>query len=362
MSTRSLFLGCAASVLLLLVPALSAHAQCGGACKIIGNARIQNGALPLPITGAPVPFGRIIATPLASVMTAGGPPQSVFFAGGELTAGAAPVTLGVYTVNPQVFQVRTSLSASVPGPLGGTFVSQGRTGGFVVSFCPGQVVVPAGNPGCVTPNAGPSAHGRLRYTKTANQFGGPAQPFLGGTANVAFAGAAAPCAGAGCLFGIARNDPPGTLAIGGPFGFSAMDPGAPNAPGYFTGTVSLGGLVANPVPTGMLNPFPASPFSSFGGPWTTGMLTISVTMPMVSVFVITGSDARSPSGAGNLSLVAGSLSRRTMTLGSRAGVAWLNLAVPEPDAIVGFVAALTVLAACHALVRWSTRAPTRRAR
>lgn len=341
-----------ALLLVLLMGAPSAKAQCGGGCPIIGNARIQNGLLPVPITGAPVPFGPIIATPLASVMTAGVVPQSVFFAGGDLTKGAAPFTLPVFAANPMVFQVMTSISASVPGPFGGTLSASGRTGAPVVSFCPGQVVLPLGNPACATPNAGPGAHGRLRYTKTLNQFGGAARPFLGGSANVALAGAAAPCAGPACTFAIVKNTPPGTLAIGGSFA-TVMHPGAPNAPGNFSGTVTAGGLILNAVPTVLLNPFPASPLTSYGGPWTTGMLTVSVTMPAVSIFVLSGSDARSPAGAGNLSLVAGSISVRTM--GSRAGSAWLNLAVPEPGAVVGLTGALLALALCHHLVQWKPR-------
>jgi hypothetical protein len=55
-----------------------------------------------------------------------------------------------------------------------------------------------------------------------------------------------------------------------------------------------------------------------------------------------------------ISLVSGSPSQRSDT-GPNANRGWLRLTVPEPGAVAGAIAALAVLAVCHALARRRAR-------
>ena len=70
-----------------------------------------------------------------------------------------------------------------------------------------------------------------------------------------------------------------------------------------------------------------NPATSFGGPWTTGMLTVNQTgaVGTPQVFILTGSDNR-VNGIGTISLVAGGLSDRALT-GRTANRGWLNLTI-----------------------------------
>jgi hypothetical protein len=95
-----------------------------------------------------------------------------------------------------------------------------------------------------------------------------------------------------------------------------------------------------------------NPATSYGGPWTTGMLTVSVTAnagATVEIFMLTGSDGR-VSGTGGVSLVTGTISDRTLR-GPNANRGWLQIYVPEPGATLGAVAALLTLVTGHGLTR-----------
>ncbi len=71
----------------------------------------------------------------------------------------------------------------------------------------------------------------------------------------------------------------------------------------------------------------ANPATSFGGPWTTGMVTVnqSAAVPSPEIFILSGTDTR-VNGVGTINLVAGALSDRTLT-GANANRGWLNLTV-----------------------------------
>jgi hypothetical protein len=75
----------------------------------------------------------------------------------------------------------------------------------------------------------------------------------------------------------------------------------------------------------------ATPFKNsaagFGGPWTTGQLTVVQTKASpTEIFTLSGSDGRAPTGIGPISLVAGGLSNRARS-GPNANRGWLNLVV-----------------------------------
>jgi hypothetical protein len=271
-------------------------------------------------------------------------PRSVIFGGGELTAGAFPVTIGLFPANTLLFQLHTSISAVQP-TAPATLSSGGRTGPSTVSWCPGFALpAPGFNPGCGVPALGAPVTGLLRYTKTANQFGGPVPAAFAGVADLALrAGVGAPCAGVGCTFAIGNVPIITTPQIGNAFGtVTATAPS--NVPGVFTGSVTVSGLIA--LVGAPLGPVPSSTITSWGGPWTTGMLTVSLSGVGAIALITTGSDGRDVAGSGVLSLVAGGIVSRSL-IGPGANAAWLNLLVPEPSAAVSVGAALATLALCR---------------
>jgi hypothetical protein len=300
-----------------------------------GNARFQIGdGLPIPIGFTAPPNGKIGVVPGAVVSQPAGPdPRAIVFGGGELTWSVVPFVIPVFANNPAVFQVLTSLGVTYP--LGVNTVSAGgRTGAATVHYCQGQVVTPTGDPNCATPGAGPGVNGLMIYTATGNQFGGAMSGRVFGGADVALYGGGlpAPCSGSMCVIAMALASPnsTGTGGVGSVFGGSGMSPGAAPASGILTGMVTAMGLVTSATPTGAMNPGLANPASGGGGPWTTGMLTISVTAALAGaeVFVISGGDSR-VSGVGSISLVAGGVSNRGVS-GPNANRGWLNLTIGSP--------------------------------
>lgn len=313
--------------------------------SLSGNARFQiGGGLPIPITGAAIPNDRINARPDAVVhQTAGADPKALRIPPNQLVNGGpfAPtynVNAPVFLNNPNVFQVRTKIPIQFPNA-SATFEAGGRTGAATVRYCAGQVVPPAGNPNCgaATALAGVNGvKGRLIYTATGNQFGGPAQGSLQGSADVALFGGGAPPGSVMAIFYLAT--PAGTGAQGGPFGFFVMSANAiPNPSGMGNFIATAGGKLQTVVlanqGAGLGNPP-----TSYGGPWTTGTLTVSQAAAAGGgeTFTLVGNDGR-VNGIGPISLVSGAISARTLS-GPNANRGWLNLvvgAVPTP-AISGY--------------------------
>ncbi len=123
-------------------------------------------------------------------------------------------------------------------------------------------------------------------------------------------------------------------------------------------TVSAMGLIASDVPgTGLTLSNMVT--SSKGFPWSTGLVTVSQPGAMggPEVFFLSGTDMRGTGtmiGAGNVSLVSGSLSLRLLS-GPNANRGWLSLTLPEPTAALGAAGALAMLGLCHGLVRRRSR-------
>ena len=300
-----------------------------------GNARFQVGdGLPIPIGFSAVPNGKVDAVAGAVIsQPAGADPRAIVFAGGELIHEVVPFVLPVFALNPAVFQVLTSLG--ITAPFGVNSISAGgRTGAATVHYCEGQLVTPSGDPNCLNAGAGPGVNGLMIYTKTAAQFGGAMAGRTYGGADVALFGGGSipPCTGMNCKIAMALASPnsTGTGGIGNAFGGSGMSPGAAPPSGQLTGMITAGGLVVTATPTPSNNPGLANPASGGGGPWTTGMLTVSVTAALAGaeIFVLTGGDSR-VSGVGNISLVAGGVSNRGIS-GPNANRGWLNLTIGSP--------------------------------
>ena len=153
------------------------------------NSRSQIGnGLPIPITGQAAPWGRIkppTASPtlmqqttpftVSSALPSG---RAITMAPTLLTAPGNPVNLPVFLANPNVFQVRTSITIAFPSA-SAQLAGSGRTGPPTATFCAGQSLGSPSAPVCTGPgDPNNTINGLMRYTRTANQFGGPAQGLL----------------------------------------------------------------------------------------------------------------------------------------------------------------------------------------
>ncbi len=129
-------------------------------------------------------------------------------------------------------------------------------------------------------------------------------------------------------------------AVGAMFGFTNMTvPTAPSPGAFFANVAPAGTVLTLLTPLG---PGLSNGGTSWGGPWTSGMLTASApTACPPEKFTLTGSDNRTvgtgPGGAGALSLVAGGFSQRAIS-GPNANRGWLNLAIGP---VISHVPALT---------------------
>jgi hypothetical protein len=176
------------------------------------------------------------------------------------------------------------------------------------SFCPGA----AANPGCTTgaTTGGPTQgirRGRVRYTPGANQFGGTMTTILGGTQSVSIRSLVDS--------EVRRRHVPLNLNVinGRPYGVVSTGTGAP-AEITTGGMFSSGGIITQP--GDVVGTSPGVHRTSTGFPFTTGRVVITIpnhppTSPPSS-FTGTGSDNRTPLGAGNISMVAGGLGRLTL--------------------------------------------------
>jgi hypothetical protein len=316
---------------------------------LTGNMRFQIGdGLPIPIGFQAPPNGPINPIAGATVMMfkphALTAPAAVQISPFQFFFNANPINIPVGHTNPIALQVKTNLTLQWPKSQI-TFSAGKRTGAAIVTFCgqPGSTVTPSGNPGCA---GGTTGTGKLRYAATSHQFGGPAQGNTAGTADVAVRTLAQviPCAGANCKFKFFNAGPAPTGAVGGPFGFTNNTiPTTPN-PGSFTGSISVMGkilLVGTPQGPGTNN------FgTSWGGPWTTGMLTVQApdALGAPETFILAGADGRAAgTGMGSLSLVAGGFSQRAIT-GPNANRGWLNMTIAASTEAIPLMPAYGVAA------------------
>jgi len=224
------------------------------------------------------------------------------------------------------------------------------------AWCPGA----AANPACTTPRstgqgAAPgqgTAHGLVRYAAGTNQFGGTLQMLRGGNGVISLLlGATGPTVQHNFL------QQPGLLSRnpGGPYANTRLEsrPGGPITQGA---VFSPGGMITVPgvqvgtgAPTGNLHQ---------GFPWTTGNVYVKVTIGVTgtTTFSVTGSDARTPEGAGNITLQAGGIFHRLVqgrTMANR-DVLRMRMVEPTPSMSPAGIAAgalLMVLAVGYALRR-----------
>jgi hypothetical protein len=317
---------------------------------------------PLPGGSAPP----VITQPATGPATG----RSILIAPGVFAGGGIPVNAPVYQANKNLFQVQTNIFFQIPGPATGGLPlrKSGRTGPATVKFCPGltaTVVTGGADPNCNSPYTGyllTGVPGRMVYTKTKNQFGGaaPPSPTVFGTADVALINKGQKTLGTyckvnGCVVSFVYATPAVSGVQGATFGAYVKSPGKKakryNVNGITTGgaITSLGSYVGKALNTNVP--------TSIGGPWTTGMLTVTATRTadgISEMFTRTGSDNRklSPGGglSGNISLVTGAVSQRQFSK-ANANRGWMTLTLPEPGAVASAAGALLTLAVCQNLAR-----------
>jgi hypothetical protein len=294
--------------------------------SLTGNARFQIGnGLPIPIVLNAPPTGDVLATPAAEVSATGpGGKNLKFINTGVMTHGGTKRTQGVFLANSAVFQVATALAVNFP-KTAGTLSIGGRSGPAVVTWCPGTAVPVAGAPGCGVFPMGGAIPGGMRYTATGAQFGGPLAGDTTGLATVAlFVGGPPP--GIGTAIN-AFASPSGMGVIGAAFNSKLSTvAGVPGpASGVFVGSANVFGSFTNVLASG-LGAGIGNGATSYGGPWTTGRLTV-INTSASETFTRTGSDARTAThGLGAISLVSGGISARVLS-GPNANRGWLNLVI-----------------------------------
>jgi len=187
------------------------------------------------------------------------------------------------------------------------------------AFCPGTPIKPAvgaaANPNCLTPKSeaqgappgSGKAHGLIRYKAGTNAYGGTMQMISQGGGVISFLiGATGPTVMHN-PFGDAPGAAP-TEAPGGPYANTSLTDVLPGGPVTSGAVFSPYGLIT--VPGTVVGYGTTKTWFHWGFPWTTGKVYLSVTYAgsYMSTFVtLTGSDARTPLGAGNITLVAGGI-------------------------------------------------------
>lgn len=354
------------ATMLVVVLAWPTHADAQSIrYSLSGNTRAQIGnGFPMPITFQPIPNGKVVMPAGARIrQTTGADPKAMTFDLNTATPlfGPSTITVGGGIFGNNVDQIRTSLI--VNGPAGGTamFSRGGRTGPKTFTWCPGQPLPTASfNPNCSNPltATGVTVKASIRYEATTGSlaegwgFGGVYQAIQGGGSKggasiVLRAGTGlAPCRHpmftgpqpmkAGCIAGFTRPAIPPAAVIGGPIGFAFASVPPPSPGNVHPVAITTNGLVTK-VGATPLGTFPKNSVKSYGGPWTTGKVTVRAPLANASAatFYLQGGDQR-VNGLGSISLVAGGVSARSLS-GDNANRGWQNwivsgVAVPSVSA------------------------------
>jgi hypothetical protein len=380
-------------------------------CGQMGFGNTARGAI-RPITGAQVTINKeggtaapfSIDVPLGQ-LTYGSHPTSVPPKAGYYTTPIlvqvplnffVPPLLGVSTRNGQSFPGETrispsSLTANNPAAtvLGGPMHLEagGRGGAPTLTYCAGAIVPAAPIPGtwtggCTgfgTPTTGGTlmspgvqvAAVEVRYTKTANQFGGVGTQRqvkrTGGTndwiGRINFNNFIVPIdRDAMALTSVKKNYPtlPQNLVEpvvwGATFGAVVQRIGGSSPGNMVSAFLTLNGAPQNTA-TVMITQNPPSlggpgtdmglgqTSTSWGGPLTTGMVTVQQLAGgtlQPSTWSNTGNDQRTPGGQGMVSLVSGSLSSRNIS-GPGTSRTLLTLQLPEPSMALGLFVGVAAL-------------------
>jgi hypothetical protein len=312
------------------------HIGNGLALPVQAAATVVGGAFP-PLLILPNGPQRVQGT---TAMASG---QRITVPANALKKAASQKTVGVFFSNPTLYAVATNLTYVWP-TAPAVFSVNGRGGAATT------VLFAGGDPNqkiTYSPRVpGKRFGGAAAFALTP----GPAAGLVAGSpitiyaiairpagnppcTHPAFTGAQEPPVGnAACVAALLNAMPTGVAAIGQAAGISITTPGGvgglPPQPG-----VMVGKFGATPLGTKTLvaftpsgNPGATNMATSFGFPFTTGMITIEAGQATGAPesFVISGKDTRTAGGAGTIQMVAGALSFRTLSK-ENANRGWVRL-------------------------------------
>lgn len=333
----------------------------------------------------------------------GQPPRSIAVANFNVAVLAVQSDFSLVTPHPGTTisgaPALTFNGASIPTSMANVFSAGGRVGAATVTYYADATVSgsPTNNFGHgVPPTAIQSAmagdggahpiNGIARFTSTSNQFGGQMIGRTIGTVKVFLNGAPLspptdlPCkvtatplegttaqgtfvpynTGTDCVFSLSVIDLTTNQRVGvagGKFGGFSSGPAFMTTMGVFSATIGFNGTIIGqgaPVTAiGAFIPVTGQAIQTVGFPWTTGMLSVTVTDVVGAtseMFIRTGTDARDVAGNGVVALVSGSMAARSIS-GGNANRNWITMEVPEPSALFAASAGLFALFGCHRLAR-----------
>ena len=250
--------------------------------------------------------------------------------GGVSATGSAPATLrvpqhrfgGTFSTRipfPGTALIQITSMLSADGPAAAATLARGAGPGSF-TWCPGDPACAAGGGMLSTdPPQGASRNGRILYRAGANRFGGVMQMLLLGRVTSSLQFNASPFQ--------AIHYPATALAgtplqhTGGPYSFmkTIYAPSRivtqPLVPPTSAGLITAPGPVVQRIPANCFSDTPGPCRSTCTGfPFTTGTVFAQQTGYLFGddFFTVMGSDQRSALGAGNITLVAGGLTRREL--------------------------------------------------
>ena len=277
---------------------------------------------------------------------------------GEFGAATNPVAIPAYNITTALFSVRFTHAGEFPDGAAtfGANVGIPTSLPDTLTVCPGVALPLTGNPACdsaafitsTTTSGGSvptSFSGLMRYTKTANRFGGAAgdsRSVNGGVGWANYAGVpASALAGTGLVPALRL-----ALVVEAPFGpgvgFEAkthvQDPRE-----FVFADVTTAGAVNFSTPDTVMGTIPGLALPQFNGPWTTGRLTLSETGLPAQIHMIEGTDTRTAAGNGIVSMVSGKLIDRGGATSTAIDRGFVTLALPEPGAGLAMTAGFGTL-------------------
>jgi hypothetical protein len=232
------------------------------------------------------------------------------------------------------------------------------------SYCKGA----AANPACTSPAPGGAQGtepGIVIYAAGPNQFGGTMQMLLTGGGSLSVVIGTSPTRiqhnliGGGTMGGLQEQ--------GGPYANMDTDflPAGPITTGAVcargtsagnNGLIITAGVASGPPGTDSTN-------TNTGFPWTTGMVSAIVTTKLPttnSTLTGTGSDMRTPLGAGNITLVAGGISHREPSIMHFASLDSISMVVKarnlpsmSPTGLAALATMITLGAGFASRKRWN---------
>jgi hypothetical protein len=261
-----------------------------------------------------------------------------------------PLEIAVAVNNPNVLQVRTTLSFSAPavGPGTMTFMAGQRVNNKTT-----YVGTPLGSKAVYNSTTG-LRFGGVNQTRVKNL--GEIGVWADFPTNVPLPCVHTKFGGVQVNCVVAKLPAyPMTLGANGGKKVKVTTPGTPaaNPPQVYISVPNISGKISDSLPA--VGKAYNNMATSIGFPWTTGAISLSqpAALGAKENFHITGKDDRM-NGLGRIQMVASSLSKRATT-GPNSNRAWGEYTLPEPGAVLGAGAALAVLGVCHALVRRRSR-------